>query len=238
MSEKRGNCTVFILFDPVLKGITTQCLIRNIVASQSPCKMSFANPVRLWVWAVGLAPSPGQVSQALLELETLLENTEKESAEGRTAVNLTVFYRTLLENENFFERSSCFCGLSSISSFPPYHQNKWEVIKTSVWQKGLIWTAVRFHIGPSNTLLIFRDSFKDPPILWPLKKNFLYLFPMEKVPHRKAAVFSRPLLMHSSGQTKLIWKGGREGVLYFKGFSIFFISFFPFYCSVWFLCSL
>lgn len=38
---------------------------------------------------MGLAPSPGQVSQTLLELETLLENTEKESAEGRTAVNLS-----------------------------------------------------------------------------------------------------------------------------------------------------
>ncbi|KAI1243487.1 hypothetical protein IHE44_0001111 [Lamprotornis superbus] len=38
------NCTVFTLFDPVLKGITAQCKIRNIVASQSPCKMLFANP--------------------------------------------------------------------------------------------------------------------------------------------------------------------------------------------------
>lgn len=65
-----------------------------------------------------------------------------------------------------------------------------------------------------------------------LKENFLYLFPMEKIPHRKAAVLSRPLLTQSSGQTKFIWKGGREGALYFKGLSIIFISFFPFYCSV------
>lgn len=74
---------------------------------------------------MGLAPSPGQVSQDLLEIETVLGNTEK----AHTSIDPTVFYRALLQKENFFEISSCFCGLSSISSFPPYHQNKWKLYK-------------------------------------------------------------------------------------------------------------
>lgn len=39
---------------------------------------------------------------ALLEIETVLGNTEKARAEGRIAVNPSVFYRALLQNEIFF----------------------------------------------------------------------------------------------------------------------------------------
>lgn len=109
------------------------------------------------------------------------ENTKKASAEWRIAANLSVFYRTLLENGNILEKSSCFSGISSTSLSPHFHQKqKWKLSKVwfdcnskQIWSNLHSDSKVMLSLGPRRCDMFWE---KDPLTLLVLVLVLFFFF--------------------------------------------------------------